>query len=199
MKYIRILLFLTTIILFAGCSTKSLPPITKYTIDESIDVDILPVKVGNCKSIKIGFPQSSDEIFSKNIIYQKGLQKNGYYFSKWFETPNEMLYKLVLSSLQKSKICKMILPEEMDTFAQYSLGINILDFSQIFTKNGSHAMVKVLFYIKDKKGNIKAQKLFDEVAKCKSDDAKGAVDALNKASKKLDLELVKWLANAIGN
>lgn len=197
MRHIKYFLFLTAIILFAGCATKSLPPIEKYTIDESFDVGVSTAYVTNCKSIKIDFPQSSNEIFSKNIIYQKGLQKNGYYFSKWFETPNVMLYKLILSSLQKRKVCKMILPEEIDISAQYSLGSTILDFSQNFTKNGSYARAKVLFYIKDNKGDIKAQRLFNKVVKCKSNDAKGAVDALNTASKNMALALVEWLESTI--
>ncbi len=197
MRNIKILLIFLIIVLLAGCNTKTLPPIKKYTIDDKIDIAIATDKIPECKNIKISFPQSSNEIFSKNIIYQKGLQKNSYYFSKWYETPNEMLYKLVLFSLQKKEICKMILPEDISISTQYDLNSNILDFSQKFINKQSYGEVKILFYVKNSKGDLIAQKLFDEIVKCKSKDAKGGVGALNKASKKITLSLIGWLENIV--
>ena len=182
-------------LLFGGCATKTLPPIKKYTIDENLKK--ITLHAANCKSIKVEFPKSSDEIFSKDIIYKKGFEKNSYYFSKWYETPNEMLYNSILSLLQTSSICKTVLPEDFDGKSEFSLSMDILDFAQKFSGNKSHVQVRVLFYIKDKNGNITGQKLFNETVKCSSNDAVGAVKAFSKASKQLMQDFAIWLEQVL--
>ncbi len=192
----KLSLFLLIALLFGGCTTKRLPPITKYTIVENSKKIDLQRKL-NCKSIKVEFPKSSDEIFSKNIIYQKGLQKNSYYFSKWYETPNYMLYSSILSLLQRDKVCKKVLPEDFNGDTEYVLSINILDFVQKFSNEKSYAKIGVVFYISDKSGNIIAQKLFNESVKCSSNDAIGAVKAFNKTTDKLMQEFIVWLERVL--
>ena len=91
----------------------------------------------------------------------------------------------------------MILPEDISISTQYDLNSNILDFSQKFINKQSYGEVKILFYVKNSKGDLIAQKLFDEIVKCKSKDAEGGVDALNKASKKIILSLIGWLENIV--
>ncbi len=179
------------VLLFSGCTTKTLPPVKKYTIDE--DIKHIALHIENCKSLKVEFPKSSDEIFSKNIIYQKGLEKNSYYFSKWYETPNEMLYNSVLSLLQTNRVCKMVLPEDFNGNFEFVLSMNILEFMQKFSYDKSYVSVKVLFYIKDKNNTVIGQKLFNETAKCSSNDAAGAVKAFNTASKQLMQDFAIWL------
>ena len=179
------------VLLFGGCTTKTLPPVKKYTINE--DIKYTALHPANCKSLKVEFPKSSDEIFSKNIIYKKGLEKNSYYFSKWYETPNEMLYKSVLSILQNSKVCEMVLPEDFDGIANLTISMDILDFTQNFSYDKSYVSIKVLFYIKDKNGSIIAQKFLNENAECSSNDAVGAVKAFNAASKQLMQDFAIWL------
>jgi len=193
----RILYLLLITLLFSGCSVKTLPPIKKYTIDENIITP--PLHIKNCKSIKINFPKSSDEIFSKSIIYQKGFEKNSYYFSKWYETPNDMLYRLVLSSMQDNKTCKMVFPEDFNFNTQYQLEINILDFIQKFSKHTSYVKIRVLLYLKDKKNHLITQKLLNEKIKCKTNNALGAVKAFNKASKKFIQDLLLWLQDTLGS
>ena len=183
------------VLLFSGCTTKTLPPVKKYTIDE--DIKHITLHTENCKSLKVEFPKSSDEIFSKNIIYKKGFEKNSYYFSKWYETPNEMLYNSILSLLQTSRVCKTVLPEDFDGKSEFSLSMDILEFAQKFSDNKSYVQVRVLFYIKDKNGNIAGQKLFNETVKCSSNDAVGAVKAFSKALKQLMQDFAIWLEQVL--
>ncbi len=191
--YICIILFLS------GCSTKILPPIKKYAIDNAVSINKDIMKSKNCQSIIIKFPQSSNEIFSKNIIYEKGLEKNAYCFSKWYETPNQMLYKLILLSLQKNQICRFVYPQGITTQVNYILGSEILDFSQKFIKSKSYAKVEILFYLKDKNGRIRNQKIFQEIVKCKTNNAIGGVEALNEATKKLVTKFLKWINESVKN
>ena len=188
-------LFLT-ILLFGGCATKTLPPVKKYTIDENIKK--ITVHIKNCNSLKVEFPKSSDEVFSKNIIYKKGLEKNSYYFSKWYETPNEMIYKTVLFLLQNNRVCNAVLPEDFSGNTDYTLNINILEFIQKFSFGKSHVQIKILFYIKYK-NKVTAQKIFNVTAQCESNDAIGAVAAFNRASKKLMKRVTLWLEKVFKN
>ncbi len=186
---------LLIVLLFGGCATKTLPPIKKYTIDENFKK--ITLHVTNCKSIKVEFPKSSDEIFSKNIIYKKGIEKNSYYFSKWYETPNEMLYNSILSLLQTNSICKMVLPEDFDGKSEFSLSMDILEFAQKFSDGKSYVQIRVLFYIRDKNGNITSQRFFNKTVKCRSNDAVGAVKAFNKALKQLMQDFTIWLEQVL--
>ncbi len=191
------IIYMCVILFLSGCATKILPPIKKYTIDNTISINKMKTK--NCQSIIIKFPQSNNEFFSKNIIYEKGLEKNAYCFSKWYETPNQMLYELLLSSLQKSQICKFVYPQEIATQTNYTLGSEILDFSQKFIKSKSYARVKILFYLKDKNGKTRDQKIFQEIVKCKTNNAIGGVEALNEATKKLVIKFLIWINKDIKN
>ena len=192
----RIFYLFLIFLLLGGCATKTLPPIKKYTIDENIKKITLHIK--NCKSLKVEFPKSSDEIFSKNIIYKIGLEKNSYYFSKWYETPNEMIYKSVLFFLQNSKACKSVFPDDFDGNVDYTLNINIMEFIQKFIFDKSYVQIKVLFFIKNK-NRIIAQKLFNVIEQCKSNDAVGGVEAFDKASKKLIKRVALWLESVLKN
>ncbi len=195
----KIIYNICMILFLSGCATRTLPPIKKYTINNEISINKNIMKSKKCQSITIKFPQSSNEIFSKNIIYEKGLEKNAYCFSKWYETPNQMLYELLLSSLQKSQICKIVYPQEIATQMNYILGSEILDFSQKFIKSKSYAKIKILFYLKDKNGKIINQKIFQETVKCKTNNAIGGVEALNEATKKLVIKFLKWINESINN
>ncbi len=193
----RDILLILVILFFSGCATKNLPPMTKYNIDESIKTKPLVKYVKQCKNIKIAFPDSSSEIYSKNIIYKKGLKKDSYYFNKWFSTPNDMLYRLFFSTIQSLKICKNIYLEDFDTPYEYLLKSNILEFSQKFLDKESFVEIKIVFYVKNKQGDLIAEKFFDETIKCKSNNAIGAVEAFNKASKKIAQKLVLWLTKIL--
>ncbi len=193
------IIYICIILLLSGCAIRNLPPIKKYTIDNTVSINKDIMKTKNCQSIIIKFPQSSNEFFSKNIIYEKGLEKNAYCFSKWYETPNQMLYKIILLSLQKNQICRFVYPQGVSTQANYILGSEILDFSQNFIKSKSYAKVKILFYLKDKNGKVKNQKIFQEIVKCKTNNAIGGVEALNEAIEKLVTKFLKWINESIKN
>ncbi len=179
------------LIILEGCAVKPLPATKKYTIGQNIDIEKIST-TSKCLNINIAFPQSSAEILSKNIIYVKGLEKNRYYFSRWFESPNLMISKLLYKVFKKVSICKNIyymMPKESIPF---NLESKILEFDQVFEGKSSKGVVDIIFYITDKNGNILSQKEFRVEKNSLSNNAKGGVEALSKATKEIIEKAVVW-------
>jgi len=124
------------------------------------------------------------------MIYVKGLQKNSYYFSKWYETPNQMLNDLFYTGLSQSKICKNIYSFGLMIPSDLVLKSQILDFSQKFIGNHSFSEVKIIFFLVNKNNLLIAQKEFDTKVTC---DTNNAVKALSKASKQITSKMINWL------
>jgi len=186
-------LFFIFMIALSGCSIKSLPPTKSYTINTQIHIKSIAINHQKCKSIKINFPDSSNFIMSTNMIYVKGLQKNSYYFSKWYETPNQMLNDLFYTGLSQSKICKNIYSFGLMIPSDLVLKSQILDFSQKFIGNHSFSEVKIIFFLVNKDNLLIAQKEFDTKVICDTNNAQGGVKALSKASKQITSKMINWL------
>ncbi|NPA73451.1 MAG: hypothetical protein GXO12_01950 [Epsilonproteobacteria bacterium] len=188
-----------TVILFltVGCAVKPLPPTKRYRIkSDDIKIKSFSKPVG-CDSINISFVDSDDKIMSKDIIYVKGLEKNRYYFSKWFETPNLMLTKLLFQSVKKSGICKNVYYMMDDLNPKYTLNSKILEFDQVFDNNSSYAVADILFYIVDGDSNIIAEKEFRVFKKSPSNDAAGGVKSLSSATNDIIEKTLSWMRNSM--
>ncbi len=183
------------ILLLGGCATKSLPPIKKYSISKSLKVKKIADK--KCKNVNISLFQSSDEILSKKIIYQKGLEKNYYYFSRWFEAPDLMVSKLIYDFFKSSSVCKesYLMMDKLNP--QYTLNGKIIEFGQKFDKNGSFGVVDIMCYIENSQNDIVAQKEFISIKKAPGNNAKGGIEAINKASNEVALKILKWFQDSI--
>ena len=189
--------FLVAILLFlTGCSNKVLPPVKKYTITPTFEVQ-KHVADNNCKSLKVTFPQSSNEIMTKNIIYIKGFEKNSYYLSKWYETPSQMLSKLFYNVLKQRQICQNVIYYDENINSKYILKSDIIDFYQIIHGKKSFVKISVIFYLTNDNGQLLAQKAFTVTSPVYKTNAFYAVKAFNKASLKLSRDLVGWLDNII--
>ncbi len=194
MKKNILLLFL---IVFSGCSIKTLPPVKKYSIEKNINIK--KFKNDKCNTINIAFMQSSDILMSKNMIYSKGLEKNSYYFSEWFQVPSVMLTNLIYQTMKDSDICKDVYYQMPSFQTDYTLHSKLLEFDQRFDDTKSYGIVDVLFYITDKKNHIIAQKEFSVVSKATSNNAIGGVKAINKASNILIKKVICWIFKSIQN
>ncbi len=189
-------LFAIFLLFLTGCSNKVLPPLKKYTITPTLEVR-KDFKGNDCKSLKITLPQSSNEIMTKNIIYIKGFEKNSYYLSKWYETPNQMLAKLFYNVLKQKQICQNIIYYNESFNSKYILKSDIIDFYQIVKEKKSFVKISVIFYLIDDNGQLLAQKEFTVTSPTYRTNAFSAVQAFNKASMKLSRDLVNWLAKTL--
>ncbi len=192
-KYI----LLSFLIVFSGCAVKTLPPVKKYSIEK--DINIKKFKDDKCGSVNISFMQSCDVLMSKNMIYSKGLEKNSYYFSRWFQPPPAMLTNLIYKTIKDSDICKDTYFQMPNIQTNYTLHSKLLEFDQRFYDAKSYGVVDIIFYITDKKGSIVTRKEFSITVKARSNDAMGGVEAINKASNIVSKEVAYWFFKSIQN
>ena len=185
-------ILVAVLLLMSGCAVKTLPPVKRYSIEQTVRLD-KTYSVKDCDSFGVEFPQSDGEIMSKNMIYVRGFEKNRYYFSKWFETPNTMISRLLYSALNSSKICKNIYYTTDNSDVDYVLHSKILEFDQVFDQNRSYGVVNMVFYITNKSGAIVSQKDFYNKTASLSNDAKGGVVSLNESSQKVIKKAIEWI------
>jgi len=101
--------------------------------------------------------------------------------------------KNIANVIYKSHIFKTVFQGHSRIKPDFILEGNILQAIQNVSKDGS-VLLSVRLYLVDKKdAKVLGSKEFRYVKKCKSVDAKGAVDAYNEIIKKLDKDVVLWI------
>ncbi len=189
----RELLLILTIIIFTGCEVKKLStPIQTYTISYN---EIKPKESKREDILKVSLPLSSKVIMSDTILYSDANNTlNSYTFNKWIDTPNMLLQKLFIESINDSNLFKSAISDYSRIRANLELESNIIEFKQVFEDKISYGILKVRFYlIEMRTKNLIDSKDFEYKIKSNSNDAIGAVESLNIAVDNLIQDLIKWL------
>ena len=184
--------------LSTGCATKQVPAVSTYTleIDENVAIKTRqePVFPG---VLKVLIPKSSASIMSRQILYQeKQYTESSYLYSRWSEIPNKMIALKLLTYLNHSNLFKTVLPAYSKGKEDLILESNLSEFYHHINEDGSSSgRIRIKFYLIDvKNGRIVANKEFFSSTKAPSQDALGAVSALNTASQIISSEVTEWLS-----
>jgi len=166
-------LFLIIPLFFLACSTKN--QVVSYTIN---DTDIKVKKSEKTVNLSI----DSDRILKTGKIYwQKGYKKNPYLYSQWIDDFDNLIKKSVYNALFHSfKAVYFNKKGDID------LKLFITDAVHVVTEKSSYVLLDIKAY-----ANGKA-KDFNYKIPCKK-NAKSAVAAFNKAVKRFEEDLIKWL------
>ncbi|HED16849.1 MAG TPA: hypothetical protein ENI64_08585 [Gammaproteobacteria bacterium] len=187
----------TVSILLTGCAGQTMPEITSYAVAMyGMNDTTANTEPAFSKILKVSIPESSSAIMSRDILYQgEDYALNAYAYSRWSDTPNQMLESLFISSIRKSNVFSSVLPVSSRGRGDYILESTLYEFQQqIKPGNKSEAKIKILFDLINKKnGAVVASKEISASEPAVSVDVKGGVGALNKASITLAGKLNEWL------
>jgi len=189
------LLFLFISLLFIGCS-QEVPPVKQYRL--SVEIPEVPVKSSICKdrSLKILSPSATYEYTTNKFYYVQGLEEATYTQSNWARIPVNDIYYLILNNIRKSAIFNTVENYTSIVKGDLNLEIEIQNFKQYFSKNADESYVIVnitLTLINKKHFKVISQQNFYKKVPTPSADAKGGVEAFNKALKELIPEMIDWL------
>ncbi len=186
--------FLVLILFLAGCAFKTLPPLNLYTL-EPMKVEAKKSKYKS-KVLKVAYPIAlGRELgFKMAFVYESG--KSGYYLnSQWQEDIGKLIEYTLITSLEKAKVFKAVVPYNSIVLEDYRLEITVNRlYHKVVTKNNSYAILDVTLNLldMDKRAIIK-HKRFSYQILCQSTNAKGYAKALQEAMNAFVKDVIVWL------
>ena len=197
MRYIASLVLVFGLVVFSGCSLKEVKqPMVKYTLLSNLNAQKSNFKVN--KILKIDHFKSLKFLKSNEIWYQKpDFEMNSYAYSYWSGDFSLLVEKNIADSIYQSHIFKTVFQGHSKIKSDLILEGEILQAMQT-VKKGAEVTLRVRLYLVDKKsGKLIGSKEFKYSKKCKSKDAKGAVDAYNEIIQQLDKDVISWIKESM--
>jgi len=181
-------------ILISGCGFKELKPINYFSISKPTNLTVY--NSYNNSSVKVAYPLSLDRALDYNMAFEYIGGNSGYYQnSQWINPLNKLIRSNIIASLKKAKIFKDVLPIESSVLEDYRIEITVNSFKNIIQNNKSYALINLDISLIDMSSrSIIKRKTFKYKEPSATLNAKGYADAVNRAFKKLDKELILWLS-----
>jgi hypothetical protein len=168
-------LFLIIPLFFLACSTKEV--VTNYTITHA------NISQKSDKTISIHV-ESTPELQTRRIYWQKGYEKNPYLYSQWIDDFDNLIKKSVYNALFNAYKAVYF-----DKDADINLKLFITNATHVVEDDKSYVILDIKAYANDK------SKEFHYQIPCQP-NAKSAVAAFNTAIEKFEGDLAKWLKSS---
>jgi len=187
-------LIVVTLLLLAGCSMKEAEPLKVYTFSLK-NISPIPHSAHRAQTIKVAYPQTAKEKLTAKMSYSYSSSERGYYQnSKWSNNLGKLLQGSVMEALTESRLFKAVLPYESTAEEDLRLEATIFDFSHHVRGNASYAVISIQFSLIDTdSGKLIKTKRFSDREDTVTTDAKGYVEATNRAMERVVNDLVAWL------
>ena len=146
--------------------------------------------------LKLAPIRATQALASTNLLYSDDRYViNSYAYSHWNDQPAILLLTRFQISLEESNLFKAVIPPNSSSAADFLLESSLLDFSHHLKKgNVSEGVCRIRFYlINNETKAIIDTKEFTAKIPAVSNNAQGAVKALNEATAVVTFELVNWL------
>ena len=173
------LFYLLMIALLSGCSLKQeITDINSYSIDFNSKNKSYQ---NSSKSIMIEDPLVNNSFNSRSIFYStKPYLFEEYAKNRWINVPSNMIYNQLLDSFSSSKLFTNVISKDSKLEHKYNLKTDIIKLYHAFENDKSYAILKIKFDLIEDKKVIKSYS-YDKKVLCKTNDAYGFVEALNKS------------------
>ena len=197
----NVYMVLVLISLLPGCLLKTNPPADIYTISprwNNKDTQIEQQKKSS-HIIKLAPIRATRALTGTEILYSDNEYSwNSYLYSRWNDTPVKMLQTLFQVSIEESRSFKAVVPPSSVSKADLLLESTLLDLSHHINVDGtSEGVIRIQFYLIDNTTRtVIATKQFVSKIPTSTQNAKGVVDALNKAATNIAHKLVVWLTES---
>lgn len=191
---IRYFILTTTLLFITACSSKVAAPMHTYSL-KTVDITHETSKKHHQQTIKVSFPQTLKEKLSNKMSYSYSVNDRGVYLnSQWSNNSGKLIQGNIIETLVKSRLFKAVLPYESTAGEDLRLESNIFDFSHHVRGNASYAVVSIQFSLIDTDtGKLIKTKRFSYKEDTQTIDAKGYVEATQRAMGRLSKDLVRWL------
>jgi len=188
------MIWVLSLFLLSGCSLKDSSPIIEYTLSANPVASVSSSPYRN-KAIKVTYPDSLKEKYSRNINYSYSLSDRGVYQnSQWVNALPYLIEGSVIEALDQGRVFKGVLPFSSTVYEDYRLESTVYDFSHHIRGEESYAIISIRFTLIDSKtGRMTKTRKFSYKEYTSTTDARGFVASANIAISKLSRDLVNWL------
>ncbi len=183
-----------TILLFAGCLTKELPSYTSYSLKPAPQTVTKSANNSN-QSIYVTQPKTLNSLNTKHILYTKGLEKNHYALSIWSDEPSRMIQQLLTSKLSSSNYFSYVTSSKMKQTTHYTLYSELINFEHRLESSNAYALLTMRVYLKNNSNSEIISKTLSYKKEVNKNDAKSAVEALNKLTNQFINEVNIFVQN----
>ncbi|BDY12096.1 ABC-type transport auxiliary lipoprotein family protein [Hydrogenimonas cancrithermarum] len=188
---------LASLLLLGGCSIKRVPSPMTYTLNqETPALTRLRLENPRFDTIRLAFNHSTKLSESSTLYYRKaGYLHQPYAYSRWYDSVDSMLENKLLYALRQSNIARTVLPAATHADTEMVLEISLINFVHDFSKGTpSKGVVRMIAtLIENRNGKTVASETFEAAVPALSEDAKGGVAALNRATDEVVVSLIMWL------
>jgi cholesterol transport system auxiliary component len=134
-----------------GCALLSPPP--KVTIEKSLLTEIpreLPQRTQRDVTILVLPPRTTPVYDTTQMAYRTQPHEVAYFSEReWAETPSQMLYPLVVRTLENTHAFRAVLTEQYGTRYTYALRTEILELLQDFASGSASLSLTLRFQLSD--------------------------------------------------
>jgi cholesterol transport system auxiliary component len=194
MLNIKKFFIIVSLFLLSGCSLKEAVPLKIYTLDAG-NVTSIKYSSHRSQTIKVSYPQALKDRLTNRMSYSYSSSERGeYQNSQWSNNTGKLIQGNIIQILVQSRVFKAVLPYESTAGEDLRLESTVFDFSHHVRGEASYAVVSIQFNLIDTySGNLIKTKRFSYKENTQTLDAKGYVEASNKAMRRLAQDLIIWL------
>ena len=200
MKKLSKILFLSTgLLILVACTAVKVPVTNEYQIS-SYSAKQFSTRPHH-SSLLVTAPEAAAGYQTEEMLYVKTpFQLEAFAKNAWIDPPADMLFPLLVQSLQRSGFFYAVSSSPYSQGADYRLDTQLLSLEQNFLKKPSvlfFSIKVVLTQVNDNK--VIASRIISQQIPCPMDTPYGGVIAANKASLALTSAVTHFVVSSIKN
>lgn len=197
MKKLTVFLISLSVVLLSACSPVKVSVKNQYQLSaystKQLAKNPLPV------TLLVTAPEAAAGYQTEQMLYiKKPFELEAFAKNAWVNPPADMLYPLILQSLQRANLFKAVTSNAYTLGVDYRVDTQLLSLEQNFLKKPSvlELSVKmVLTHVSDNK--VLASRIINLQIPCPSDTPYGGVIAANKATQLFTASLARFVVSHI--
>lgn len=197
LKILQTLVIVPGLVLLVSCSPVTLPESNQYQISSYSAKSLVPGESSN--TLLVTNPEAVAGYQTEAMLYIKTpYQLEAFAKNAWVNAPANMLYPLLIQSLQHSGYFAAVSSSPYSQGADYRLDTQVLRLDQNFLKKPSvleFAVKMVLTRVSD--NHIIGSRIISEALPCPMDTPYGGVIAANKASLRITDAVSRFVVSSI--
>ncbi|KTD10861.1 transport protein [Legionella gratiana] len=197
MKKLAVFFVSISVVMLSACSPVKMPVKDQYQLSAYSSKQL--VKKNLPITLLVTAPDAAGGYQTEQMLYiKKPYELEAFAKNAWVNPPADMLYPLILQSLQKTNLFEAVTSNAYALGADYRLDTQLLSLNQNFLKKPSiieFSVKIVLTHVSDNK--ILSSRIINLRIPCPSDTPYGGVIAANKATQQFTAELAHFVVSHI--
>ncbi len=195
----RVLVALTSTLLFAACSGLPAPKVVSqniYVLEAAPIIQASQVKRDLVLAVSV--PRARPGFDTQQMAYVQQLHELNYFVtSRWADTPARMLEPLIAQAIAQTESFRAVVQASGAIPADVRLDTELVSLQHDFKTRPSRVQLTLRAQLIDVRGKrLLAVQQFDEVENAASDDAYGGVSAANRLVQRVLGKLAEFCVNA---